>query len=104
MHPCPHICQQNGKTERKHMHIVEMGLVLLSQAGMPLKYWWEAFVYLINRLSTHVLDQETPFEVLFGHKPNYAFLKTFGCACYPFLRLYNKHKTNFHSKVSLFRL
>jgi hypothetical protein len=49
---CPHTHQQNGVVERKHRHIVEMGLVLLTHASMPLKYWDELFLtatYLINR-------------------------------------------------------
>ena len=35
---CPHAHQQNGSAERKHRHIVEVGLSLLSHASMPLKY------------------------------------------------------------------
>jgi hypothetical protein len=35
---CPHAHQQNGATERKHRHIVEMGLALHAHASMPLKY------------------------------------------------------------------
>ena len=38
-HPCPHIHQQNGLVERKHHHIVEIGLTLLAQADMPLFFW-----------------------------------------------------------------
>jgi hypothetical protein len=48
---CPHTHQQNGSVERKHHHIVDMGLALLAHASMPLKYWDEAFLaatYLIN--------------------------------------------------------
>jgi histone deacetylase 1/2 len=48
---CPHAHQQNGSAERKHQHIVEVGLSLLAQASMPLKFWDEAFLtatYLIN--------------------------------------------------------
>ena len=37
-HPCPHTHQQHGKAERKHQHIVEMGLTLLAQAKLPLKF------------------------------------------------------------------
>ena len=37
-HSCPHAHSQNGKGERKHRHIVEIGLTLLAQAGMPLKF------------------------------------------------------------------
>jgi len=35
---CPHAHQQNGSAERKHRHIVEMGLTLLAHASMPLKF------------------------------------------------------------------
>lgn len=100
-HPYPHTHRQNGKTQRKHTHVVEMGLVLLSQARMPINFWWEVFqasVFLINRLPTLVLNQKSSFQMLFGHKPNYMFLKVFGCARYHFLRSYNRHKTDFHSQ------
>lgn len=29
---CPHTSAQNGRAERKHRHVVEMGLTLLAQA------------------------------------------------------------------------
>jgi histone deacetylase 1/2 len=32
---CPHAHQQNGSAERKHRHIVEVGLSLLAHAAMP---------------------------------------------------------------------
>jgi len=35
---CPHAHQQNGSAERKHRHIVEVGLSLLAHASMPLKF------------------------------------------------------------------
>ena len=31
-HLCPHVHQQNGRAERLHQHIVELGLTLLAQA------------------------------------------------------------------------
>uniref|UniRef100_A0A803PM38 Integrase catalytic domain-containing protein n=1 Tax=Cannabis sativa TaxID=3483 RepID=A0A803PM38_CANSA len=99
-HPCPHTSGQNGRAERKHRHIVEMGLTLLAQAHVPQKYWWDAFqtaVYLINRLPTPVLKLKTPFEVLFKQQPDYKFLKVFGVSCFPCLRAYQNHKFQFHS-------
>jgi histone deacetylase 1/2 len=39
---CPHAHQQNGPAERKHRHIIEVGLSLLAYASMPLKFWDEA--------------------------------------------------------------
>jgi histone deacetylase 1/2 len=40
---CPYAHQQNGSAERKHRHIVEVGLSILAHASMPLKFWDEAF-------------------------------------------------------------
>jgi hypothetical protein len=50
---CPHSHEQNGAFERKHCHIIEVGLSLHAQAHMPLKYLDKAFAtaaYLINRI------------------------------------------------------
>jgi len=41
---CPHTHQQNGSVERKHRHIVEMGLTLLAHCSVPLQYWAKAFL------------------------------------------------------------
>jgi histone deacetylase 1/2 len=35
---CPHAHQQNGSAERKHCHIVEVGVTFLANASMPLKF------------------------------------------------------------------
>ena len=72
---------------------------------MDLKFWWEAFlspVYLLNRLPTPVLKGLSHFESLFGYKPDYYFLKVFGCACFPYLKPYNKHKLAFKSSRCVF--
>ena len=83
---CPHTHQQNGSAERKHRHIVEVGLSLLSHATMPLKFWDEAFqatTYLINRVPSRVTQNISPLEKLFQQKPDYSSLHVFGCACWP---------------------
>jgi hypothetical protein len=93
--PCPHAHQQNGLANRKHRHIVEVGLTLLAQASMPLKFWDEAIhtaIYLIKHTPSKIIDYETPLECLFQTKPNYLALRVFGCACWPNLRPYNQHK------------
>lgn len=95
-----HAYQQNGSAEPKHRHIVEIGLALLAHASMPLKFWDEAFttaVYLINRLPSKVIQSQTPLERLFSITPDYSFLRIFGCAVWPNLRPFNKHKLQFRS-------
>ena len=102
---CPHTSQQNGIAERKHRHLVETGLALLAHSSLPLRYWDEAFLtacYLINRMPTPVLGQDTPIHRLLKIPPNYSFLRTFGCACWPSLRKYNSHKLEFRSKMCVF--
>ncbi|KAM6588273.1 hypothetical protein CsatA_010878 [Cannabis sativa] len=104
-HPCPHTHQQQGRAERKHRHVTEIGLTLLAQANMPLKHWWDSFVsatYLINRLPVQRNKYISPFETLFHQKPDYSFLKNFGCACFPFLRPYNRHKFDFKTSMCVF--
>ena len=94
-HPCPYTHQQQGKVEKKHRHIVELSLTLLAKETMYLKYWQDSFtstVYLINRLPTSVLNFKSPFELMLHHKLEYSFLRTFGCACYPYLKPYIPQK------------
>ena len=102
---CPHTHQQNGSVERKHRHIVETGLTLLANASVPFSYWDEAFLtstYLINCLPSLVTKNKSPLEILYHKTPDYNFLKTFGCACWPHLRPYNTHKFDFRSKRCVF--
>ncbi|KAK4262401.1 hypothetical protein QN277_027966 [Acacia crassicarpa] len=102
---CPYTSAQNGRAERKHRHIVKMGLTLLAHAGMPLKFWLEAFqhaVYLINRLPSPVLKDRTPLFLLQKTEPEYNQLQPFGCACFPCLKPYNTHKFQFRSQKCIY--
>jgi len=68
---------------------------LLHDASLPLSYWPHAFqtaVYLINRQPTPLLQNKSPFEVLFHQQPNYLKLRKFGCLCYPLIKPYNTCK------------
>jgi hypothetical protein len=70
-----------------------------------LKFWDEAFltaVFLINRLPSKVINNETPFERLHGQQPDYSFLHMFGCVVWPNLRPYNSRKLQFCSKRCVF--
>jgi len=59
-------------------------------------------VYLINRVPTASLNFVIPYSILFNKDPNFYFLKTFGCACFPLLRPYHPHKHDFKSEECLF--
>ena len=102
---CPHTSQQNGVAKRKHRHIVDMGLTFMSQASLPLTFWPYAFstlVFLINRLPSSHRGFVSPWESLFGSSPPYTSFRSFGCACYPLLCPYSKHKLLPHSIQCIF--
>jgi len=102
---CPYTHHQNGVIERKHRHIVGMGLTLLSHAFLPITFWDHGFhtvVYIINRLPCSVAPHFVPHSTLFHHNINYKFFKTFGCACYPYTRPYDTNKLQFRSTTCTF--
>ena len=101
----PHTPEHNGLSERKHRHIVETGLSLLSKAQMPLTLWPCAFatvVFLINCMPTKILADQYPYQKLFNQVPNYAKLRTFGCLAYPWLRPYAQNKLENRSLPCVF--
>ena len=82
----PYTPEQNGRVKQKLRHVIETSLAFLAKAFLPLSFWLYAFhttIFLINHLPTKVLKYQSPFQTLFGKIPNYHYLKTFGCLCYP---------------------
>lgn len=52
---------------------------------LSLKYWGDCllkFIYLINRFSSVMLNNISPFEKLYVLFPSYEHLKSFGCLCH----------------------
>jgi len=91
---------QNNVVERKHRHVVDLGVKLLSQASLSLTYLGHSFlvvVYLINRVPIASLKFQNPFQYLLHKNPDYNFLKVFGCSRFPLLRPYNANKFDFRS-------
>lgn len=64
-------------------------------ANSPFYFWVEAFsiaLYIINRLPTPILNEISPFKILYSKTPTYVMFRTFGCLCFPYLCDYAKHK------------
>ena len=102
---CPKHPEQNGLAERKHRHIVETSIVMLSQSHVPNQFWFDACstaTYLINRMPTKLLSNMSPYEKLFKRVPKYDMLKVFGCRCFPWLVPYTQHKLQPKSKACVF--
>jgi hypothetical protein len=65
---CPHAHQQNDAAERKHRHIVEMGLTLLAHATMPLNIGIRRSLQLLICSIAH------PLKFLIMIPPSIAYL------------------------------
>ncbi|KAD3067125.1 hypothetical protein E3N88_35005 [Mikania micrantha] len=76
-----------------------------AHSNLPLRFWRFAFdtaTYLINRLPSWVSSNMSPYQHVFKHKPDYSFLRVFGCQCFTYLRPYNRHKIDFRSTPCIF--
>ena len=91
--------------ERKHRHLIETTITLLSKASIPSTFWPYAVqtaIFLVNLLPTSILHFHSPWSLLFHSKPDISQLKVFGCACYPLLRPYNSHKLDPRTEECIF--
>ena len=85
---CPSTSQQNGRAEQKLRHILDTFRALLLFAKVPAHFWGETslhVVHAINRIPSPVIQNQTPYERLFGSSPDYHHLRSFGSACFVFL-------------------
>ena len=65
--------------------ILENTLCILSNAGLPRKFWAEAVntaCYLINRSPSTTIECKTLEDVWFGSPADYTNLRIFGCPAY----------------------
>lgn len=72
---CPYTPKQNKHAEHKYHHITKTGLAMLFNAGAPKSLRVDGFspgVYIINRLPSHVLDNKSPFELLFYNSAKFS--------------------------------
>jgi len=78
--------QQIGVTERKNRHLVETTCTLLIHGGVPQYFWSDAILsacYLINHMSSSVLENKIPHSILFPHESLHPLPpKVFGSKCF----------------------
>lgn len=82
---CP-LSEQNDIVECMDHIFVERGLAMLHQEFMPLIFWpykISITVYLMNHMSSKVLNDLSLFEFVYHKCPTYKTLKTFGTQCFP---------------------
>jgi transposase InsO family protein len=82
----PYTPKQNVVSERRNRCIIEMvRCIMLHEKNLPKMFSAEAANtagFLQNRLPTKLLEEKTPFKVLYNYKPLLSFLKIFGSICF----------------------
>ena len=81
----PHTQAQNGVAERFWNTIVDAARTMLHFANLPKSYWGLAVRHATmfwNVSPSSALSGMTPFECLYGYKPNLATLQKFGSHAY----------------------
>ena len=77
--------QQNGVAERMNQTLLERARCMLSNAGLPRRFWAEAVstsCFLINRGPHSGIHLKTPYEMWSGKPADYSNLRAFGCTVY----------------------
>jgi len=95
---CVEAPQQNSRVERKHQHILNVGRALLFQSKLPNCYWSSVVlhaIFLINRVTTPLLNHKSPYHVLYDKVPDSNTFKVFGCLC--FASTLQSHRTKLQS-------
>ena len=101
----PKTPQQNGVSERMNRTLVETVRSMLSDSGLPHRFWAEALstaAYLINRSPTVTLKEMAPFEAWYGKKPSVNHLRVFGCSGYVHIPKDQRSKLDPKAKKCIF--
>ncbi|PRQ35370.1 putative RNA-directed DNA polymerase [Rosa chinensis] len=101
---CSQTPEQNGVSERKNRHLLDMARSLLLSANMPKYLWGEAVLcasHLINRLPSVPLQGRVPLEVLSNYvsipSSNTLPARVFGCIAY--VHLYKNQRSKLDARA-----
>ena len=80
----PRTPQQNGVSECCNRTLLDMVRSMMSLTDLPLSFWGYALepaAFTLNRALSKSVET-TPYELWFGKKPKFSFLKVWGCNAY----------------------
>ena len=100
--------QQNGISERKNRHLLEVAQSLCFAMHVPKRFWGDVILtaaFLINRMP-RVLQFKTPLHTLSQHHSLPSLFnippKVFGCTCYIYVHQHQHGKMDTRARKCLF--
>jgi len=92
---CVETPQQNARVERKHQHILNIVRALLFQSNLPKQFWSYAAIHavlIMNRVTSPIIDNNTPYFLLHKQTPDLNQLKVFGSLVFSSTLQANRNK------------
>ena len=102
---CVSTFQQNGRAERKLRHILDVVRATTIAASTPSQFWGEVAltaIYTINWCPFPIVQNQTPYDILFGSSPSYDLLRVFGCVYFVLLHDHERNKLQSRSRLCCF--
>ena len=102
---CTGTSQQNGRAERNFRHILDTIRALLLFTKVLAPFWGEATIHAthaINWIPSPVIQNQTPYERIFGSPPDYHHLRSLGSACFVLLQLHEHNKLESRFRLCCF--
>jgi hypothetical protein len=102
---CVESPQQNGRVERKHQQILNIGRALLIQSNLPKSFWSYVVlhaVYIMNRVPTPILQNQSPFYLMYNTAPDMVSLKVFGSLAFASTLHSHRTKLDLRAKKCIF--
>ena len=88
----PYTSAHNGRVERMHRTLMGKARMMRLYADLPANLWDELYLtasHIHAKTPTRSLKDVTPFEMWYGRKPDYSYMREIGCKA--FVLIQNRH-------------